>query len=58
MTASGVGEAIAGYAQMAHMSPLVLGFVIAGLIRAANAEDLDGYGNDPIIRRFCGRNGA
>lgn len=35
MTASGVGDAIAGYAQNAHLSPLVLAFVIAGLIRAA-----------------------
>ena len=35
LTASGVGDAIAGYAQNAHLSPLVLAFVIAGLIRAA-----------------------
>ncbi|NMI02755.1 GntP family permease [Paenibacillus sp. SZ31] len=35
LTASGVGDAIAGFAQSAHLSPLVLAFVIAGLIRAA-----------------------
>ncbi|APB71730.1 permease DsdX [Paenibacillus polymyxa] len=35
LTASGVGDAIAGFAQHAHLSPLVLAFVIAGLIRAA-----------------------
>ncbi|MEI7024830.1 GntT/GntP/DsdX family permease [Paenibacillus sp. y28] len=35
LTASGVGEAIAAFAKDAHMSPLVLAFVIAGLIRAA-----------------------
>jgi GntP family gluconate:H+ symporter len=35
LTDSGVGGAIAGYAQHAHLSPLVLAFVIAGLIRAA-----------------------
>lgn len=35
LTESGVGSAIAGFAQHAHLSPLVLAFVIAGLIRAA-----------------------
>jgi gluconate:H+ symporter, GntP family len=35
LTASGVGDAIAGFAQDAHLSPIVLAFVIAGLIRAA-----------------------
>ncbi|WP_145146804.1 GntP family permease [Paenibacillus xylanexedens] len=35
LTDSGVGDAIAGFAQSAHLSPLVLAFVIAGLIRAA-----------------------
>ncbi|WP_138755105.1 GntP family permease [Paenibacillus sinopodophylli] len=35
LTASGVGDAIASFAQHAHLSPLVLAFVIAGLIRAA-----------------------
>ncbi|MDY8025059.1 GntP family permease [Paenibacillus polymyxa] len=35
LTASGVGDAIAGFAQHAHLSPLILAFVIAGLIRAA-----------------------
>lgn len=35
LTTSGVGDAIAGFAQHAHLSSLVLAFVIAGLIRAA-----------------------
>jgi GntP family gluconate:H+ symporter len=35
LTASGVGDAIASFASAAHLSPLVLAFVIAGLIRAA-----------------------
>ncbi|MFF2446929.1 gluconate:H+ symporter [Neobacillus sp. NPDC058068] len=35
LTASGVGDAIASYASAAHLSPIVLAFVIAGLIRAA-----------------------
>lgn len=35
LTASGVSDAIAGFAQGAHLSPIVLAFVIAGLIRAA-----------------------
>jgi len=35
LTDSGVGDAIAEFAQSAHLSPLVLAFVIAGLIRAA-----------------------
>ncbi|WP_322905806.1 GntP family permease [Paenibacillus campi] len=35
LTASGVGDAIAAFAQTAHLSPLLLAFLIAGLIRAA-----------------------
>lgn len=35
LTASGVGEAIAELATDAHLSPIVLAFMIAGLIRAA-----------------------
>lgn len=35
LTASGVGEAIASFASDAHLSPIVLAFLIAGLIRAA-----------------------
>ncbi|SIS02432.1 gluconate permease GntT [Peribacillus simplex] len=35
LTASGVGEAIAELATAAHLSPIVLAFMIAGLIRAA-----------------------
>jgi gluconate:H+ symporter, GntP family len=35
LIASGVGEAIAGFAQDAHLSPIWLAFLIAGLIRAA-----------------------
>ncbi|MCG6796563.1 MULTISPECIES: GntP family permease [unclassified Geobacillus] len=35
LTASGVGDAIANYAATAHISPILLAFLIAGLIRAA-----------------------
>lgn len=35
LTASGVGDAIAHFASDAHLSPIVLAFLIAGLIRAA-----------------------
>lgn len=35
LTASGVGNAIAELANDAHLSPIILGFFIAGLIRAA-----------------------
>ncbi|OXM82348.1 GntP family permease [Paenibacillus rigui] len=35
LTASGVGNAIAAFAQEIHLSPLILAFAIAGLIRAA-----------------------
>jgi GntP family gluconate:H+ symporter len=35
LTASGVGDAIAELANAAHLSPILLGFLIAGLIRAA-----------------------
>lgn len=35
LTASGVGDAIAEFAKVAHLSPILLAFLIAGLIRAA-----------------------